>query len=452
MNDGPSEALMEALASLWRIPAPGPEDLRSTGAFKWLSKTALADYPSVHAGGETFSFDFALERALGVLGLPCLLPGRNAAHVTSVDAARLLDKAFRATRCRQRHLVPLDQADDLPELTFGPIRLRKFSATDLRELINATRLERVFPDLAFDAQRFSIFQWLVVEEELALDDPRPGARASPPFFVDLDHDFGQIEPHKPRFPAAVENALFALLLAPWEEWSFGRRPDWRGFNVPWVYTVVEDIFARTQPPFSADTLTWQPRIFYDAYGEPVEVELPLEPALPLNDAARQKLAAFDDDHWSAVERALSSPLFETPVAHFFVRAFLSEGIDEFLAHLTTIEAALGLQSDYCPKLRPKPDRHKRLEATARLRERIVALLEDSCAADLHKRLFDLRSCYLHGRPMKPISTKDRTEARMLARRVAEALVKRANEVSAPSSREQFLDCLLDRGAPSLPAS
>jgi hypothetical protein len=54
----------------------------------------------------------------------------------------------------------------------------------------------VFPDLAFDAARFSMFQWLVVEEELPLD-PRPAARAWPLFFeLMIDHDFGHIEPHK----------------------------------------------------------------------------------------------------------------------------------------------------------------------------------------------------------------------------------------------------------------
>jgi hypothetical protein len=335
MNDGPSEALIEALTSLWRIPAPGPEELRSAAAFKWLSKTARVDHPSAHDGGETSTFDFALEGALRALGLPCQLPsGRNSPHVPPVEAARLLDKAFRATKCGQRHLVPLDQAGELPELNFGPIRLGKFSAADLRELVNATRLERVFPDLAFDAACFSMFQWLVAEEELPLD-PRPAARAHPLLFeLTTDHDYGQIEPHKGRFPPAVESALFALLLAPWEEWSSGLRPDWRGFRAPWVYSVVEDIFVGPKAPRSVDTLTWTLWSYENELGEIVEVEIPEDP--PLNDAAaRQGLALFDNDHWSAVKRALGSPLFETPVAHFFVRAFLSEGIDEFLAHLTS---------------------------------------------------------------------------------------------------------------------
>jgi hypothetical protein len=139
MDDGPSEALIEALTRLWRIPAPGPEKLRVTSAFKWLGKTALWDYPGAHNGRASTSFEFALEGALRTLGLPCLLPaGRHGPHVPPAEAARLLDRAFRATQCRRRYLVPLDQAGDLPALTFGPVRLAKFSEAELRELIDAT--------------------------------------------------------------------------------------------------------------------------------------------------------------------------------------------------------------------------------------------------------------------------------------------------------------------------
>jgi hypothetical protein len=311
----------------------------------------------------------------------------------------------------------------------------------------------MFPHLPkVDTDHFSWFRWLVVEEELPLD-PRPDARASPwRFNMMLGRDFGQIEPYKGRFPPAVENALFALLLAPWEEWTSGLSSDWRGFDAPWVYSVVEDIFVQPLRPPSVDTLTWGPDFHPHGYGGTVESKRPAELRLD-GPAAELGLALLDNDRWSAVETALGSPLFETPVAHFFVRAFLSEGIDEFIAHLTTIEAALGLRADYFPRLRPKPDLHKNLDSTRRLRARIATFLNDRSAADLHKRLFDLRSDYVHGRGSeKVISSKEKTEARSLARRVVEALVARANEVSTLACREEFLSSLLNRGAPILTAS
>jgi hypothetical protein len=85
--------------------------------------------------------------------------------------------------------------------------------------------------------------------------------------------------------------------------------------------VDDNVFSRCQPPGSADTLTRE--TYDDEFGEHEEF---FRPSLD-DDATRRGVAVFDHLRWSAVERALGSPLFETPVAHFSVRAFLSEGID-----------------------------------------------------------------------------------------------------------------------------
>jgi hypothetical protein len=45
------------------------------------------------------------------------------------------------------------------------------------------------------------------------------AIASSPSGLSINKDPGEIVPHGGRFPAAVERALFLLLLAPWEAWS-----------------------------------------------------------------------------------------------------------------------------------------------------------------------------------------------------------------------------------------
>ena len=83
------------------------------------------------------------------------------------------------------------------------------------------------------------------------------------------------------------------------------------------------------------------RIYDDGYGGIVEGERPAE--LRLGDDVATELPVWDQSRWTIVEQAKQSILFETPVTHFLVRAFLAEGVDEFLAHLTTVEAALGLR-------------------------------------------------------------------------------------------------------------
>ena len=220
------------------MPPPGPDNLFSSPKFVRLKEALQRLYPEV---GKPV---FALGTALRSLGLPSGLPHDGQHLSLSPDeAARRLNLAFQAKRARRRHLAPLDLADDLPSLHFGSAAHRRFSADELRALVDAPRLARVFPAASFEAERFSEFQWLVVEEDVALDRV-PEARAVPVLFTDMRQDFGRIEPHKGRFPLAVEDALFFLLLAPWEDWSRMPEVDWRGFRVPWVYTTDEDLFVR----------------------------------------------------------------------------------------------------------------------------------------------------------------------------------------------------------------
>jgi hypothetical protein len=222
--------------------------------------------------------------------------------------------------------------------------------------------------------------------------------------------------------------------------------DWRGFRVPWVYTVDSDIFVRPSSPPSADTLNWEDRVYDDGYGGTVEVERPLE--FRLSDEAKTEVVVWDPDRWAVVEQAKRTVLFETPIALFLVRAFLAEGVNEFLAHITLIEAALGLQADHRKSIRIAPNRHKGMPATKRMRGRLAGLLGDRRYADQYETLFNVRSAFLHDRTMAAISTNERVLARSLASKVVEALIL-ATQAGPISSREEFLDTLLDKGVPKI---
>ncbi|WP_210264730.1 hypothetical protein [Bradyrhizobium archetypum] len=74
------------------------------------------------------------------------------------------------------------------------------------------------------------------------------------------------------------------------------------------------------------------------------------------------------------------------------------------------------------------------------------MLGDRRFADQYEQLFGVRSAFLHGRNMMAITTKERVTAPALARQVVEALIL-ATLAGPISSREDFLDGLLDKGAP-----
>lgn len=427
-----------AMLDLWRLSPPGPDNILAHPAFVQLREYCRDSYPNAGKNGP----NFALSIALQTLGLPCHLQMDTGYLALSVqEAATALDAALRASQAKRIHIAPLDLAADLPPLAFGGARVCRLSVDALRSLIDAPRLRRLYPRQDFDAERFSEFHWLIVEEVVLLDK-EPEERAVPGLFKDFSQDFGRIEPHKGKFPIAFEEALFFLLLVPWESWSTMQEVDWRGFRVPWVYTVHTDIFVRPYPPPSPDTLNWEPRIYHDSYGETSEEQRPIE--LPLEDSAKTDLPLWDQQRWAIVDQAKQSVLFETPIAHFLVRAFLTEGVDEFLAHITTIEAALGLHGDYGEQFRISPARHKGMRATDRMKRRVAGLLGSGDYATQYAHLFDVRSAFLHGRAMPGISTSERVLARSLARQVVEALVL-TTSAGFVASRERFLDDLLDEG-------
>lgn len=409
------EQLLGILAALWRIPPPGPDNLLSAPAFVALSELIAQRTAS---GRVTF----ALSNALRSLGLPCMQPAKHGMQAFDLPTvAEMLVKACTRKSITRRHLCPLDLADDLPSMKFGNSRIARLTADELDALFDWPRLRWHFPALTSESKRLAEFQWLIVEEEVRVD-ARPEARAFTFLDMDVRRDLGEIEPHLGRFPKAVEDALFFLLLAPWEEWSTLQEVDWRGFRVPWIYTLDDDLFVSPSRPPSTDGLSFEPWIYQGDWGEEIEIERPV--ILSLDSGAAVGLQWITDVTWTEVEAARTTPLFETPVVHFLVRAFLANGIDEFIAHLTAIEAALGLESDHKRGLRPKPDPHPKLSATKRVAARLRVALGENKAAQDYEVLFDLRSAFIHGRGgLQRISTQQRLLARSLARRAACALVR-----------------------------
>lgn len=424
--------LVQALEALWRIPHPGPGNLFASPAFNAVSAACKQRYGNI-------GLSSALYNILRSVGVPFALP-KEQRHLagTPDQAAAAIASAFTRTSTVRRYLCPLDLADTLPALRFGPCRILDVTAEELGALLDAPRLARFYPGHAVDLRRLARFTWLVVDEEAAID-PRPEARALPFMFESWDRDFGAIDPHKGHFPQPVADALFFLLLGAWEDWASHTEIDWRGFHIPFVYTLDDDLSVRPQAPPDPDSLSWEPWIIDDEFEGQIELERPV--VLQLHDEATQELPRLDESSWRAVQAARQTSLFTTPVAHFLVQAFHVDGIDELMAHITTIEAALGLQTDFRV---PKTDPFPRANSSRRLQARIAALLDEKDAATRFKALFDLRSQFVHGRAgVGWIESDQCVEARRLARRVSAALVDRASRDLRP--REEILANLLATG-------
>jgi hypothetical protein len=457
----PPAELGKAVAALWRLRSPIQGNLFGHPLFVRLHDVCCNLYSLQYKPATQDSLSFAINNALSALGFTAHLSWEHRHLALSAEvAAAGLHTAFTRTKVTRSYLCPLDKADDLPKLEFGPNRIARLTAAELEKLVDLPRLRRVNPNWVFDSERFSQFKWLLIEKACLLDRP-PQERAIPLLFEKGGRDWGAIQPHRQRVPAAVEDALFVMLLAPWEDWvgvDWPKGKDWveaptrywRAFEVRWVHCFDDDIFARASPPPSPDTLSWDPPIVDEEGEEVFGTERPER--VPIKSTGAETSEWLNDARWSEVTRAHRTSLFsETPVAHFFVKAFLEEdALDEFLAHLLTIEAALGLESDYpgvskrteraggpTSSAQPPDRRAKSVGATKRMAARVSALLEGEDRGREYCDLFNIRSTFLHGRRMNdPIASETRVKARRLTREVVNALVQAALNESRP--REDYL--------------
>jgi hypothetical protein len=436
-QSGPSDRLVAAIESLRSPQYNSNRDLTAAAEFQAFRRICEEEYGALKSSG---SADFALSIALRSLGYMSR-DGLGRA-LPSKDAAIALDAAFRAQTSARTYLCPLDLAGDIPQISFGPNSIARFKASELAQLANADRLLRYHPKWLFDVDRFSEFSWLVIKEEAPISPLDPSQRSVS--FLDFGQDFGRIDPHPSKFPLAVEAALSALLLAPWEDWIEIAEIDWRAFRIPWVFVTDEDLFHYASVPPSPDTLSWEPDIIQTLDGDEIEREKPT--ALPVTVDATELSQWVNDNSVATVNAAMASPLFETPIFHFLLRAFTSDGIDSFLAHLVVLEAAVGLKIDFEPKARiPVPGKGN-LGAKFRISARLAGLLGSKSDADNFNDLYELRSEYLHGRLMSPIGTPSRMLARSMARRTVVALVAAATAQAKGMTRDRFLDQFLTTGA------
>lgn len=424
--DGASPGLRQALETVWRQRRVATNPYREPA---YADLVALCDQIYPGAGGRQM-IEFSLHQALARLGLGNVRGESAPDHV-----ADRVHEAFTQVLSKRIHLCPLDLAGDMPALKFGPNQIRDFTKTEFDALIASMPLDPYFKS-RLDTQRLAQVSWLVVEERVALPGA-VGARALPFLFMDFSKDLGGIEPHKPRFPSSVEDALFFLLTAPWEDLVQYRLHEWRPFRIPWVLTLNDDLFARSVPVPDPDALTWEPYSVRDRDGlEIEEIEVPVRTYL--DDDAPQHLTYLDDAGWARFQAARATPAMAGPIAHFLVRAFAADDIDEFLHHVTTIEACLGSSDDHTPGHKPLPDKSR--GATGRTAWRLSTLLNDETAGPGFKALFKARSQFVHGEQMGDISGKSRRAARALARRCVLAL---AGAAPHWQDRAELLRSLVD---------
>ncbi|GKW07613.1 hypothetical protein [Pectobacterium carotovorum] len=434
----PPDSFLAVFAELWALPAGMDfNDIMKTSAFR-----SVRDYGNVHCYAQalgTFG-DFPLGRGLRQLGLPCFFEANSPLVGTDMElSAGLCYRALMQTHSTHIYLCPLDNADCLPRIRFANAEIREFTRSELEVLLNIEQLRRHLPcNKNTDTENLARFTWLVVKEEKPLR--KDIAERNLSFLIDGFTDIGSIFPYRHRYPESVDKVLFLLMLAPWEEWVTNPDAEWRSFNVPWVHTVDSDIFTQQQIIRGADTLTWVDAIYTTSTGEPVEEYIPHRKYCDFDEEVLLKIVCDQTKNNFAI--AVRNGLINTAALHQFVKAFMSEGIDEFLAHIVVIDACMGEAREDRKLITDKKDIG--LQATGRLKYRLAGLLNDASVKENMTLLYDYRSKYVHGRDIFRIISSERNLARKLAREMLLAIIELVG-LEPELTREQFLIRTLANG-------
>lgn len=429
-----SDDLFPLIDKLWQLKR-SDINIYQCKEFVELQEFCINSYDNVTSG---MGLNSGLRNLLKSLGMPFFLPEcKISLAIVPIKAAAAFHEAMVAKSSVRIHLCPLDLADEIPDVEIGPIILKRFSEKELSVLANAPRLERVFPNLDIDWGRLACFQWVVVTETVELAND-PGKRVLPWMEELFDQDVGAFKPHANTYPESVEDVLFLLLLAPWEDWSVYKDVFWKGFNIPWIFTNDSDLLLQIPRPPDPDLLSWQPD-FICLDDREIEIEKPVVHGL--NEGVQDFSKTINNVLWRRWTAAKETEFFDTPVLHFLIRGFQDKDMDEFISHLLVIEAALGLQADFNRSEGPK--KYRAYGSKKRVSMRISKLLDDSNAGEEYMDLYKLRNNYIHGRSMDKIFSKDMMKARKLARRIVLELLTMAVTKDIKTRRDTFLMNLLD---------
>lgn len=425
MAETPPLPIQAAVAQLWKGKYGNEQAALGSPAFTSLLNTCIKSYAKPGSPNEVKDeadrgfHKSALQNLFRNVGAPWY---KDQVGATSETIARTIHQAYSAQTFKVSHLCPLDRADtdNLPKVEFGPCQMTTLSANSLAELVRLGWLLNFSRNYVFDTKRFSQFSWLVVRETVPTEpigkrsDPTRGG-PWPSFYELLNMKLGDIDlisAHRAELPEIVEQAVFVLLLYPWENVVEHAEFDWRPFRIPWIYSVRSDPFADPDPPPSADSLSWVPDIYYGPSGD-VEYEVERPEKWELKKGHLKDLESFLSQQWKLTAKVCpvtdaKPTAFNPLVRHFMVQAFRAERFDEFLYHIVAIEAALARRGR---------------GTTEKLKQKIEKLLNDKDSAKRFGCHYDLRSDFVHGRPLgSELRTGELKELRSLTQNVIRELV------------------------------
>jgi hypothetical protein len=334
--------------------------------------------------------------------------------------------AFQRQEIQVNYLAPMELVEFAEEIMdFNTFQIRRFSATDLDEILG-NRINKIFyPWATIDLEKLKGY-WFICLKEII-----PGHRLSHPI-LNLN-DLNIVDNKHTNFPKPLEVVLQQLTLYDWQpdfwrdssererQLSIDLDKGWFGFIIPFVLISHDDLLSSPRPTPNISELEKQPVINSNT-GE----EIGESPTIYIN------LDKSETEQFKTFIQRIREPLirlkdkkndwlFFDVALENFIKAFSSEGLEQLLWHITTLEALLG---------------ENKSGITDLLARRVASILgrsekERKNIRGNFKELYIFRSNLVHGKSHKPKTYQGHLRyARDLSRKVLLWFLSYLNEVQA----------------------
>lgn len=378
----------------------------------------------------------------------------------SDELVRSYLRAFERRKIERTYLAPIEYVSFHKEnIDLGSFQIQLLSVEQI-DLLFQNDINRVFFESAVaEARRLEDYWFLRIAEPVSISDPLDAPLPGP-----------EVTLRYTPFPESLERVLQQLALFYWPSWFLELDDDddpgkgWFQINVPFVLIIDDDLLSAPRSMPNLSSLDTEPHIIAVG-GKDIEIERPASGIDMAISTPTGCLGAWFEEFMTEtgcllekVRPHFSSWPFLERALQFLSKAFLSDGPEQLLWHLTTLEALFGQSG---------------AGVSERLARRIGAVLgadttEQESIRKQFKNLYDFRSELVHGKAVTKIMfRRNLREARELARRglrwflhFATDILNKFEENDLPS-REQMLRAIdltiegssnLNRLISNLPAS
>ncbi len=269
-------------------------------------------------------------------------------------------------------------------MDFGSFKIRRFSVLELDTVFNRTINEIFYPFAIIDSKRLQDYWFICVTDNEIFTE----------YYFDLDlNKVNIVKFDHSNFTKPVELALKKFSLFDWQL-DFTRDSDekhklWIAPEIPYVFKVNDTLLGEpSRINFDYNQLQTEP-YFHPHTNE--EIDEKPQIFIHLDDKETEKFEKFtlNIEHvFNMIFQKKIELNFIDIALGYFIKAFLSQGMEQLLWHISTIEALLG------EKAEGLTNRLARRSALIIAKER-----EDrEIIRKKFKELYDFRSKLVHGNP------------------------------------------------------